>query len=208
MATTSLRLSSRATTLPGGTRTTDPTRSRARADVVNLGYVVNVIEDPIERTSTVRRAPGSSQATLLVVSARLEDERDLAHVAPLRDGWITRRGTFQKFYAHDELGAWIEQALGEQTVAAGLGVVLRLPQMQPAREPTSLPGSVDRSSLPRRRSSDAAFEEHRDVLQPLIDFVATRGRLPHESEIEAASRACGRVRFAAPRLPSGSVGHG
>ena len=30
-------------------------------------------------------------------------------------------GTFQKFFEHEELGAWIDQALGTQSVAAGLG---------------------------------------------------------------------------------------
>src|SRR5690349_11234588 len=43
------------------------------ADVVNLGYVVNVIEDAAEREQTLRKAWALS-AVALVVSARLEGE--------------------------------------------------------------------------------------------------------------------------------------
>lgn len=162
-----------------------PEATQSSADVVNLGYVVNVIEDPVERAATLRKAWRLAR-DLLVVSARLEEERDEAHVAPVRDGWITRRGTFQKFFAHDELGVWVEQTLGERPVPAGLGVyyVFR----SAAAKESYLASRFQRPvSLPRRRSSDEAFEEHRDVLQPLINFVGTRGRLPHESEISGAA---------------------
>jgi len=166
------------------------------ADVVNLGYVVNVIEDPMERVETVRRAWRLARG-ILVVSARLEDERDEAHVAPVRDGWITHRGTFQKFFAHDELGRWIEQAIQEKPVSAGLGVyyVFRDPAVREAYLAARFRRPI---ALPRRRSSDAAYEEHRDLLEPLIEFVEGRGRLPAETEIETVELAAafGSVRRA------------
>jgi DNA phosphorothioation-associated putative methyltransferase len=160
---------------------------QAPADIVNLGYVVNVIEDPVERVETVRRAWRLARQ-ILIVSARLEDERDEAHVAPVRDGWITRRGTFQKFFAHDELGHWIEQAVEQKPVSAGLGVyyVFRDPTEREAYLASRFRRPI---ALPRRRSSDAAYEEHRDLLEPLIQFVAHRGRLPAESEIDSAELA-------------------
>lgn len=154
------------------------------ADVVNLGYVVNVIEDPIERSETLRRAWALTRE-ILVISARLEDERDDAHVAPVNDGWITRLGTFQKFFAHDELAAWIEQSLDEKPVAAGLGVFYVFRSV--ATRESYLASRFRRPvSLPRNRVSDESYEAHREILQPLIDFVAARGRLPHESEISSA----------------------
>jgi len=166
------------------------------ADVVNLGYVVNVIEDSVERAETVRRAWRLARR-LLVVSARLEDERDEAHVAPVRDGWITRRGTFQKFFAHDELGEWIETTLQQKPVAAGLGVyyVFRDPSAREAYLASRFRRPI---ALPRRRSGDIAYEEHRDLIEPLIEFVEVRGRLPAESEIETVELAAafGSVRRA------------
>ena len=160
------------------------TKQRA-AEVVNLGYVVNVIEDPLERDETLRRAWKLARR-LLIVSARLEDERDEAHIAAVRDGWVTRRGTFQKFFGHDELGVWIEQVLGCGPVAAGLGVYYAF---QDAGERESYLASRFRrpAALARRRSSDVAYEDNREVLEPLIDFVATRGRLPDASELETAA---------------------
>lgn len=97
-----------------------PSAERRPADVVNLGYVVNVIDDQLERADTLRRAWHLARH-VLVISARLIDERDDAHIAPVRDGWVTRHGTFQKFFEHDELGTWIRATLGEDPVAASLG---------------------------------------------------------------------------------------
>lgn len=162
-----------------------PDAKQRRSDVVNLGYVVNVIEDPLEREKTLQQAWRLAKA-LLVVSARLEDERDEAHVAPIRDGWVTRRGTFQKFFAHDELGVWIERVLGQRPVPAGLGVyyVFR----DKGKRESYLASRFRRPvALARRRSSDESFEEHRDVLQPLIEFIAARGRLPHSTELDGAA---------------------
>ena len=51
-------------------RPSTPKRSSA---IVNLGYVINVIEDPQERDDTVRRAFDLAEETL-VVSARLHGE--------------------------------------------------------------------------------------------------------------------------------------
>jgi len=158
-----------------------PNVTPTAAAVVNLGYVVNVIEDPLERARTLQSAWKLAES-VLVVSARLEDERDEAHVAPLQDGWVTRRGTFQKFFSHDELGGWIEGTLQSQPVAAGLGVYY---VFRDAGERELYLSSRFRRpiSLPRRRASDAAFEQHRDLLQPLMDFVSIRGRLPDAREI-------------------------
>lgn len=158
-----------------------PTTPRRPADVVNLGYVVNVIEDADEREAALRNAWGLAKS-VLVVSARLEDERDLAHVAPLRDGWVTRRGTFQKFFAHDELGAWIDSVLGCHSVAAGLGTYYVFRESV-ERESYLASRFRRRMKLPTRRISDRAFEENQDVLQPLMSFVEQRGRVPDIKEL-------------------------
>src|SRR3954471_24337087 len=67
------------------------------ADVVNLGYVINVIERAQERERTLRRA-WSHAREVLVVSARLTNEaRDLEGERH-GDGYVTSKGTFQRFY--------------------------------------------------------------------------------------------------------------
>jgi DNA phosphorothioation-associated putative methyltransferase len=159
-----------------------PKARKAKASVVNLGYVVNVIEDPLERERVLRDA-WSLTKRVLVVAARLADERDEAHVAACRDGWLTRRGTFQKFFEQDELGSWINGALGVESVTAGPGVFYVFRSSADRYEYLNS-RFRRRVSLPARRRSDKVFEQHRTVLQPLIDFVAARGRLPHEQELD------------------------
>jgi DNA phosphorothioation-associated putative methyltransferase len=42
------------------------------------------------------------------------------------------------------------------------------------------------TAAPRQSMSDALFQEHRELLQGLMDFVAARGRLPEADEIDTA----------------------
>jgi DNA phosphorothioation-associated putative methyltransferase len=161
-----------------------PDAVRRPADVVNLGYVVNVIEDPLERAEVLRQAWALARS-VLVVAARLTEERNDAHVCPLRDGWITRHGTFQKFYEHDELGAWIRSTLAAEPVAASLGVYYVFRQ---SRERESYLASRFRRPIapPRTRPSNEQFHRYRELLNPLIDFVGQRGRLPDVTELPNA----------------------
>jgi DNA phosphorothioation-associated putative methyltransferase len=158
-----------------------PDAPRTPADVVNLGYVVNVIDDPVERADTLSRAWRLARH-VLIVAARLVDERDDAHIAPVRDGWVTRHGTFQKFYEHDELGAWIRATLAQDPVPASLGVYY---VFRRSHERESYLASRFRRpvSLPRSRPSDEQYQRHQDLLEPLMGFVADHGRLPDQSEL-------------------------
>lgn len=154
-----------------------------QSDVVNLGYVVNVIED-IDERATVLRSAWELTGRLLCVSARLEDERDEAHVSRMRDGWITRRGTFQKFFSHEELGAWIDSTLQCQSVAAGLGTyfVFRDADERERYLAARFRRLASRSGL----SLGAQFQQHRELLQPLVAFIEMRGRLPDPVELSDA----------------------
>lgn len=156
------------------------------SDVVNLGYVVNVIERPAERDEVLERAWAITRK-VLVISARLEHERDDAHVAPVGDGWATRHGTFQKFYDHNELGTWIEQTLHQPPVAGAPGVYYVF-RSDADRENFLASRFRRQLALPRKRPSDEAYQRHRDTLEPLIDFVANRGRLPREDELDTTDQ--------------------
>ena len=60
-----------------------------QADIVNLGYVINVIENSDERADTIRQAYKLSKC-LLVISAMLEMNRIIARFTPYKDGVVTR----------------------------------------------------------------------------------------------------------------------
>ena len=60
-------------------------RDRSPADIVNLGYVVNVIEDPDERLATLQDAWHLARE-VLVVAARLETDRRSWFGPTLGDG--------------------------------------------------------------------------------------------------------------------------
>ena len=79
-----------------------PQGARRPADIVNLGYVVNVIERPAERAEALRNAWQLAKE-VLVVAARLDWEaRDIVG-RRYGDGILTNKGTFQKFFAQEEL---------------------------------------------------------------------------------------------------------
>ena len=153
----------------------------APAEVVNLGYVVNVIEDVEEREECLARAWSYAEKTL-IVSARLASRTpDLTPVGEYGDGFITSTSTFQRFYEQAELKDWVETRLGEPAVAAGPGVfyVFRsngdrigfLASRYKRRKRTALP------------SVQSSIDEHKELLRPLIEFFEERGRAPEEDEV-------------------------
>lgn len=159
---------------------------RRPAEVVNLGYVVNVIENREERADALRAAWGLT-TSVLVVSARLTwDARDLVG-HPLADGLVTRTGTFQKFYEQAELAAWIEEVLGVQPHAAAPGVfyIFRDPS-----DAQSFVASRVYSYRPRVRiDPHEQYEANREVLAPLFDFLRDHARPPRAGELDDGSRA-------------------
>ncbi len=165
-----------------------PKNERRSADVVNLGYVVNVIEDPMERAAALQNAWALAQK-LLVVSARLTVEAPRSTQRPYEDGFLTQLGTFQKYYEQQELREWVDSVLGVSSVPAAPGIfyVFRDPDLQ-----QSFVASRYRrySSAPRQRQSDLLFEQHKDLFEPLIAFLTNRGRLPADSELPETTAIC------------------
>jgi DNA phosphorothioation-associated putative methyltransferase len=98
-----------------------PEGPRRPADVVNLGFVLNVVEDRYERAETLRAA-WSFARRAMVVAVMVLGKADLTGLRPYRDGHLTSRGTFQKYFSQQELRDFIEEALGEAPLALGTGV--------------------------------------------------------------------------------------
>lgn len=169
-----------------------PDSQKHKAQLVNLGFVINVIENLEERIEALRGAFALAEE-LLVVSAMLANE-DVVKGIPYGDGVLTSRNTFQKYYTQGELREFIEETLHEAPIPVGPGIfyvfkdkdaeqrfmygrlenrrnILRLSRL--SRPPK--PGREDRAL--------AKYEAHRDLLEPLWETCLILGRDPDRSEL-------------------------
>jgi DNA phosphorothioation-associated putative methyltransferase len=163
-----------------------PHASIEPAPVVNLGYVINVIENPRERLETLQRAWALAEQ-ILIVGARLTAEaQTISNPADFADGYLTSRGTFQKFFEQHELKNWIEQTLGTSCLAAGPGVFYVF-RSDEARSGFLASRQRRQLVIPRIRRPLELYDQHKEILTPLVDFVASRGRLPADDEIPDAA---------------------
>ena len=159
------------------------------APVVNLGYVVNIIEKAAERQDVLRRAWCLTEQ-VLIVSARLAmDSRFHGEAHDYADGYLTSRGTFQKFFEQQELRNWIDQNIGVSSVAAAPGVfyVFRDDQKRSAFVASRY---RRRLAVPRLTKSADLYNEHKSLLRPLMAFVGKRGRLPDDDELKNRDALC------------------
>jgi len=92
-------------------------------DIVNLGFVLNVIEDRQERTDTLIDAWKHADK-LLIVSVMVAGESVISQYTPYKDGIITSRNTFQKYYSQGEIRYYIESSLNVDAIAAGQGIFI------------------------------------------------------------------------------------
>jgi DNA phosphorothioation-associated putative methyltransferase len=141
---------------------------------------VNVIEDPAERRDVLRKA-WSLARRALVVAARPDWEARGVTGRPFGDGWVTSKGTFQKFYGHEELRAWIDSELSVRSVAAAPCVFYVFRDERDAL--TFRARQVRRTGTPRVPLSRVLFETHRELLEALTRFFDERGRLPESGEL-------------------------
>jgi DNA phosphorothioation-associated putative methyltransferase len=91
------------------------------ADVVNLGFVINVIEDRDERIQALENAFALA-SDVLAIAAMLATESHSKLGCSYRDGIVTRRNTFQKYYTQAELQQFIEAVLDQDAYPAAPGV--------------------------------------------------------------------------------------
>lgn len=99
-----------------------PDEAKCTADIVNLGYVVNVIEDSSERIQVISEAFGLARK-LLVVSALVGSTNYAGRAQPYKDGVLTSTGTFQRYFQTPELVELIEQSTGTKPVVIAPGIM-------------------------------------------------------------------------------------
>jgi hypothetical protein len=151
------------------------------ADIVNLGYVVNVIANEAERVQVLRSAWALARRAL-VVAARLQWERVGLAGRAVGDGLVTTKGTFQRFFSQDELRAWIDTTLTSSSVAAAPGVFYVFKDRSDAERLLAERARRD-TPVGGLRISDLLFERYRPLLDPLQNFVTDHRRLPSPLEL-------------------------
>ena len=171
------------------------------ADVVNIGFVINVIEDMGERVEALRGAYAHTKG-VLAISAMLSSQA-APEGRPFNDGYMTSRKTFQKYYTQAQLRDFIEHTLEENAVASGSGVffVFRdkdleqqfLTKRYGRRSPTILSRGwiqdrprrerVIREKVPRIDRRTRLFEEHRELFTNLWLRMLELGRRPENQEL-------------------------
>lgn len=156
-----------------------------KSDIVNLGYVINVIEDLQERRQALLQAWELTNQVLIVAAQVVIDDSDRGWLA-YGDGIVTRRNTFQKYYQQAELKSYIDQVLQVDSIPVDLGIFFVF------KDPSQ--GESFRASCfhrrirtPRLSQSNKRYEDYQELLAPLMIFITERGRLPVKGELSNES---------------------
>ncbi|WP_345685943.1 DNA phosphorothioation-associated putative methyltransferase [Novipirellula caenicola] len=161
-----------------------PDAPKIASPVVNLGFVLNVIEDVDERSTTLKDAWELAEQVLCVAARIIVSDQSGGDVE-YGDGVLTRIGTFQKYYTQAELRQYLEDALGQECFPAAPGVyyIFRDKELKS----TYLASKYRRRiAAPRKRIAEVRYEEHRDILDALIEAITELGRLPEPDEFAAS----------------------
>jgi DNA phosphorothioation-associated putative methyltransferase len=150
------------------------------ADIVNLGYVINVIEDPQERRDVLLKA-WELTGQVLIVSAQILIESHKRGSIAYEDGIVTSRNTFQKYYQQEELKAYIDSVLNADAIPAALGIYFVFKDRDRA-EALRISRFRSRLTTPRIRVPLKSFADCAELLQPLMEFLTQKGRLPVKGE--------------------------
>jgi len=174
-----------------------PDREIHPADIVNLGFVVNVIEDPAERVEAIQKAFSLANKVLSVgVMLYAGDNPGRQY----RDGFLTSRNTFQKYFSQSEFKDYLEQVLHQEAflVAPGIAFVFAdkaleqrfladryrargvAARLLAARQRISIPRA---ERPPRVSASPQLLESARPVLDELWRTALDLGRYPDDSEV-------------------------
>jgi DNA phosphorothioation-associated putative methyltransferase len=169
-----------------------PDGVKRQADIVNLGFVINVVENRDERAEALQGAYALAKE-LLVVSAMLSSQESVKGV-PYGDGVLTARSTFQKYYSQDELRNYIAGVLEESPIPIAPGIIYVFKDKdaeqrfmygrQENRRALLRLAYLSRPPKPTRTDRALAkYEEHRELLENLWQRCLALGRAPENEEV-------------------------
>ena len=161
-------------------------------NAVNLGFVLNVIEDKDERIDTLKRAFEYADQ-LLVVSVMIAGDATINQFKPYKDGVITKINTFQKYYAQSEFKYFLEKTLEEDVIAAGQGIFIifkdkleeqnyLLKRQHIRRDWSQLTQRVKKT--PHKVITKDIIEKHAELFDDFWALCLDLGRLPAIPEFE------------------------
>ena len=174
------------------------------ADVVNLGFVLNVIEDPAERVEALFDAWHHARRVLLV-STLIAGQENYDDIQTFGDGVLTSRDTFQKYFEPAEIHALLEDTLHTDAVPVGLGIYLLFRNTADLHDFLAARSRrfIDWESLSRKlgllkalKAKRDPYNTHRELLDDFWESVLELGRMPRDEEFERLSevrQACGSL---------------
>ncbi|NOQ36003.1 MAG: DNA phosphorothioation-associated putative methyltransferase [Methylococcaceae bacterium] len=160
------------------------------AEVVNLGFVINVIEDYDERVAALQNAYRLTEK-VLAVSVMLHNAQSLKGCF-YNDGVVTQRNTFQKYFTQDEIKSFVSECLGNEAIAIAAGIVFvfkdkDLEQQFLTRKQRNRSKVLHlryRESLTPQQKASKLYETHKALLDDLWWQWLVLGREPDKSEVE------------------------
>jgi DNA phosphorothioation-associated putative methyltransferase len=178
--------------------------TKSAAKVVNLGFVVNVIEDPAERVEAIQGAFALCEGVMSVGVMLYSGD---APGKPYADGFLTSRKTFQKYFSQTEFKDYLEQVLHHEVFLVGPGVAFvfkdkeleqrfcvgryrtkrvasRLLSTQMLRLERQ---GLQRGKILKKSKSEKLFEIARPFLDTLWERTLDLGRFPEADEINNLS---------------------
>lgn len=173
-----------------------PDVKKTPCDIVNLGFVLNVIEDQQERQDTLKAAYQYTNK-LLLVSVMLANEAKQEHFKPYKDGVITSRNTFQKYFSQAQIRNYIEQVLNVKTTPFGQGIiaVFKSAELEEAHHLELQFQNFNWQHITQRPApkiinkaeQKSLFEKHHDLLSDFWQHCLHLGRMPANDEFEQSS---------------------
>jgi len=187
-------LSANAITVSGWDPHYAPDQPKQPADIVNLGFVINVIENYYERTEALTGAYDLAQQ-VLVVSAMLFNQNALKGLA-FNDGVITQRNTFQKYFTQNELKEFLTDTLETDAipVAPGIFFVFKnqnaeqrflLGRQRSQRNVLRLSYTRISPAQPKLSRNEKKYLAYKHLIDPLWQRILELGRLPEKSEVDS-----------------------
>lgn len=167
-----------------------PDQLKEPADIVNIGFVINVIENYQERIEALLGAYELTQQ-VLVVSAMLANQNAYKGKT-FNDGVITQRNTFQKYFTQSELKEFLNDTLITDAipVAPGIFYIFKDPDVEQRfllnrqRSYRNILRISYRSSIPKLSRNEKKYIVFKHLIDPLWQKTLELGRLPEKNEIE------------------------